>query len=73
MEVLINTLNVDQNKFMNLLIEKTNQKLSQMQSQVILLEAQLQLAIEQYHTLQAENEKLKKKKDKNSEEFSTPS
>lgn len=67
------SLNVDQNKFMNLLIEKTNQKLGQMQNQVILLETQLQLAIEQYQTLQAEHEKIKKKKDKNSEEFSTPS
>lgn len=57
---------------MNLLIDKTNQKLSQMQNQVILLETQLQLAIEQYQTLQAEHEKIKKKKDKTSEEFTTP-
>jgi hypothetical protein len=66
------SLNIDQNKFMNLLVEKTNQKLSQLQNQVILLETQLQLALEQYQTLQAEHEKIKKKKDKNTED-STPS
>jgi len=78
------SLNLDHNKFVNLLIEKTNQKLSQFQNQIILLETQLQLAVDLNITIQKENdvlktelEKLKKKKEKSSanlsNDFSTPS
>jgi hypothetical protein len=72
-------LNIDQTKFINLLLEKTNQKLSHLQNQVIILETQLQLATElnksildEQNSLKQEIEKLKKKKDKNvtnAEEF----
>jgi regulator of replication initiation timing len=77
------TLSVDQNKFINLLIEKTNGKLSQFQNQIIILETQLQIALDSNKSLQLENdkykleiEKLKKKKEKSSanqtDDFSTP-
>jgi uncharacterized protein (DUF3084 family) len=65
------SINLDHNKFVNLLIEKTNQKLNQFQNQIILLETQLQLAVDLNNTVQKENEalnseieKLKKKKEK---------
>ena len=57
-------MQIDQTKFMNLLIEKTNNKLNQANNQIIILEAQLQLAIELNKSLQDELDKLKKKKEK---------
>lgn len=66
-------MQIDQTKFMNAVLEKTTLKLNQVQNQVILLETQLQIAIEQNNLLTEELEKLKKKKEKPTEEFTTPS
>lgn len=66
-------MQIDQNKFMNAVVERTNQKLSQLQNQVILLETQLHFALESNNLLTEELEKLKKKKEKTNQEFSTPS
>ena len=57
---------------MNSVLERTNAKLGQLQNQVIVLETQLQFALEANNSLQAELDKLKKKKEKPSEEFTTP-
>ena len=62
-------MQVDSVKFMNLVIEKTNKKLNELQAQVIVLESQLQLAGEINKQLQDQLDKTKKK-DKS--EFSTP-
>ena len=64
-------MQIDQNKFVNLVMEKTNQKLSALQSQVIVLEAQLQLAAEAADTLQKELEKVKKTNGKPSDKTGT--
>jgi len=37
----------DQNKFFNVVIDKTNQKLNSFQAQVIVLESQLQMAVDE--------------------------
>jgi len=55
---------IDQIKFMNLVMEKTNKKLNESQAQVIVLEAQLQLALEINKTLQEQLDKVKKKEPK---------
>ena len=67
-------MNIDQHKFMNAVLERTNSKLGQMQNQVIVLETQLQFALELNKSLQDELDKAKKKstKEKNTEEFTTP-
>lgn len=65
-------MQIDQTKFMNAIIEKTTTKLNQVQNQVTLLEIQLQFALEQNDLLAAELEKLKKKKEKTSEDYSIP-
>lgn len=39
-------MELDQNKFMNLVMEKTNRKLNELQAQCLVLEAQLQLAVD---------------------------
>ena len=59
---------------MNAELERTNSKLGQMQNQVIVLETQLQFALELNKSLQDELDKVKKKsaKEKNTEEFTTP-
>lgn len=49
---------------MNLVIEKTNKKLNDLQAQVIVLEAQLQCAVEINQTLQQQIDKSKKKETK---------
>lgn len=54
-------MELDQVKFMNLVMEKTNRKLNELQSQVIVLESQLQLAAEMYEALVKEVEKQKTK------------
>lgn len=64
-------MQIDQNKFVNLVMEKTNQKLNALQSQVIVLEAQLQLAAEAADTLQKELEKVKKTNGKPSDKTGT--
>ena len=60
-------MDIDQNKFMNLIVESTTKKMNALQGQVILLEAQLACAIELNDSLQAENEKLKTTEKKKSE------
>ena len=59
---------------MNSVLERTNAKLGQLQNQVIVLETQLQFALELNKSIQEELDKVKKKssKEKNSEEFTSP-
>lgn len=57
-------MEIDQVKFMNLVMEKTNKKLNELQAQVIVLEAQLQLALEINKQLQEQVERVKKKEPK---------
>lgn len=57
---------------MNSVLERTNAKLGQLQNQVIVLETQLQFALELNKSLQDELDKAKKKKEKNTEEFTSP-
>lgn len=67
-------MQLDQGKFYNVVLEKTNAKLSQLQNQNIVLEAQLHLAVETNKLLQEELDKLKKKKDKSTQQddYSSP-
>lgn len=53
-------MELDQNKFVNIVMEKTNKKLNDLQAQVIVLESQLQLAVEINKQLQSEIDALKK-------------
>jgi flagellar biosynthesis chaperone FliJ len=48
----------DQSKFFNVIIDKTNQKLNSFQAQVIVLESQLQKAIEERDTYKSYLEKM---------------
>lgn len=57
-------MEIDQHKFMNLVMEKTNKKLNELQAQVIVLEAQLQCAVDINQTLQQQVDKTKKKETK---------
>ena len=59
-------MDIDQNKFMNLIVDSTTKKMNSLQGQVILLEAQLACAIELNNSLQEELDKLIKT-DKKSE------
>lgn len=61
-------MNLDQAKLINLVIEKSTKKISDLQSQVIILEAQLQLLTEMHEQLKEQVEKVKKKEAKS--EFS---
>lgn len=63
-------MEIDQIKFMNTVIEKTNRKLNELQAQVIVLESQLLLAAEINQELKSQLDKINKKKDKS--EFSQP-
>jgi hypothetical protein len=65
-------MEIDQNKFISLVLEKTNQKLNLLQAQVIVLESQLQLAGDINKQLQDQIEKLKNKTVKDKSEFNTP-
>lgn len=62
-------MQVDSLQFMNLVIEKTNKKLNELQAQVLVLEAQLQLAADINKQLQ---DQLDKSKKKDKSEFNTP-
>lgn len=69
-------MQIDQNKFVNLLIEKSAAKINQLSNQVLVLETQLQLAADANKYLQEELDKLKKKKEKittQTDDFSQPS
>ena len=57
-------MEIDQIKFMNLVMDKTNKKLNELQAQVIVLEAQLQLAVEINNSLKEQADKVKKKEPK---------
>lgn len=57
-------MEIDQNRFANLVIEKTNAKLNQLQNQVIVLESQLQLAVETNKQLKGDLDKINKRKTK---------
>ena len=59
-------MEIDQIKFMNLVMEKTNKRLNEMLAQVIILESQLQLVVEANNKLTDDLNKLNKK-DKKSE------
>jgi len=57
-------MEIDQIKFMNLVMEKTNKRLNEMLSQVIVLESQLQLVVEANNKLTDDLNKLSKKEKK---------
>lgn len=57
-------MEIDQLKFMNLVMEKTNKKLNELQAQVIVLEAQLQLVVEANKNIMEQADKVKKKEPK---------
>ena len=54
-------MEIDQLKFMNLVMEKTNKRLNEMLAQVIVLESQLQLVVETNSKLTDDLNKLSKK------------
>lgn len=53
-------MEIDQIKFMNVVMEKTNKRLNEAVSQVIVLEAQLQLVVEQNKLLEEQIKKQEK-------------
>lgn len=57
-------MEIDQLKFMNLVMEKTNKKLNDLQAQVIVLESQLQLVVDINKEIQAQLDKASKKASK---------
>ncbi len=56
------SVEIDQAKFMNIIMEKTNKKLNEMQAQVLLLETQLQLVIDLNKELQEQLNMINKSK-----------
>ena len=63
-------MQLDNLKFMNLVMEKTNKKLNELQAQVIVLESQLQLAVDVNQELKDQldkQERLQKKKETKSD------
>jgi hypothetical protein len=56
------SVEIDQAKFMNIIMEKTNKKLNEMQAQVIVLETQLQLVVDLNKELQEQLNKINKSK-----------
>lgn len=56
-------MEINAEKFMNVVVEKTTQKMNAFQGQIIILEAQLQLAVEKIQLLEAELNKLNAKKE----------
>lgn len=57
-------MELDQNKFMSLVMEKTNKKLNEATAQLIVLESQLQMAVEINTRLQEQLKELDKKTSK---------
>ena len=57
-------MEIDQARFMNVVMEKTNKRINEMLSQVIVLESQLQLAVEINNKLQEDLNKFNKKEKK---------
>jgi uncharacterized spore protein YtfJ len=64
-------MEIDNNKFMTLVMEKTNKKLNELQAQTIVLESQLQLAIQIVEELQLKLEKVKKPNGNSSDKAGT--
>ena len=64
-------MEIDNNKFMTLVMEKTNKKLNELQAQTIVLESQLQLAIQIVEELQLKLEKVKKSNGNTSDKAGT--
>lgn len=63
-------MQLDNLKFMNLVMEKTNKKLNELQAQVIVLESQLQLAVDVNQELKDQldkQERIQKKKETKSD------
>jgi hypothetical protein len=60
-------MQLDQAKFMNLVMEKTNKKLNELQAQVIVLESQLQLAVDVNSELKTQLDKISKRKETKSD------
>ena len=56
------SVEIDQVKYMNIIMEKTNKKLNEMQAQVIILETQLQLVVDLNKELQEQLNKINKSK-----------
>lgn len=56
------SVEIDQAKFMTIIMEKTNKKLNEMQSQVLVLETQLQLVVDLNKELQEQLNKINKSK-----------
>ena len=57
-------MEIDQVRFINVVMEKTNKRLNEMLSQVIVLESQLQLAVEINNKLLEDLNKINKKEKK---------
>lgn len=57
-------MEVDQNLYFKLVLDKTTNKLNELQARVILLEAQLQLALEANEKLTDDFSKINKKEKK---------
>ena len=56
------SVEIDQAKFMTIIMEKTNKKLNEMQAQVLVLETQLQLVVDVNKSLQDQLDKINKSK-----------
>ena len=56
------SVEIDQAKFMTIIMEKTNKKLNEMQAQVLVLETQLQLVVDLNRELQEQLNKINKSK-----------
>ena len=52
------SVEIDQAKFMTIIMEKTNKKLNEMQAQVLVLETQLQLVVDLNTNLQEQLNKI---------------
>ena len=56
------SVEIDQAKFMTIIMDKTNKKLNEMQAQVLILETQLQLVVDLNKELQEQLNKINKSK-----------
>lgn len=56
------SVEIDQAKFMTIIMEKTNKKLNEMLAQVLVLETQLQLVVDLNKELQEQLNKINKSK-----------
>ena len=56
------SVEIDQAKFMTIIMEKTNKKLNELQAQVLVVETQLQLVVDLNKDLQEQLNKINKSK-----------